>query len=499
MHSEIIVSGCPLSAHSEVNAVMYFKQFFLGCLAHASYLIADEETKIAAVVDPQRDIDQYLEEVERHGFTIKHVLLTHFHADFLSGHLELRQKFGATIYLGSRGHTEYASVGLHDGEAIEFGSVRIEALETPGHTPESLCYVVYNKAGDGRPHAVLTGDTLFVGDVGRPDLLVASGESSESLAGQLYDSLHEKILKLPDETLVYPAHGAGSACGKNIGKETYSTIGQQRKFNYALQFKTKKEFVESLCSEQPEAPRYFSYNAALNKKERIVLDDHLSKALTPIPLDRVLELQAQGACILDSRNPNEYAKGHLKGSINIGLGGNYASWAGTVLDYKKQIVIVANPGKELEAAMRLSRIGYDNVVGFLEGGAAALDTKPECVAKMERWTAQQLAEGLKSSAPPLVLDVRTDREWNDKHIEGALHVPLNKLLERVEEVPKDRKLVIHCLGGYRSAIAASILASHGLEDLSDMIGGINAWLEASLPVVQPVSNSSTSNCATSTK
>lgn len=477
---------------------MYFKQFFLGCLAHASYLIADEQTKIAAVVDPQRDTDQYLEEAKAHGFTIKHVLLTHFHADFLAGHLELRDKLGATIYLGSRGQTEYPSTGLHEGEAVVLGNVRIEALETPGHTPESLCYVVTDTTGgNSQPHAVLTGDTLFVGDVGRPDLLVSAGITSEVLAGLLYDSLHEKLLKLPDETLVYPAHGAGSACGKNIGKETHSTIGQQRRFNYALQIKDKDEFIRNLSSDQTEAPRYFTYNAALNTKERIVLDEHLASALKPLALDKVLELQAAGACVLDSRNPNEFARGHLAGSINIGLGGNYASWAGTILDYSKEIVIVATPGKEAEAAIRLSRIGYDKVVGFLQGGAASLNEAPQSTSKMERLTAQQLAADLNSATPPLVLDVRTDREWNDRHLAGALHIPLNQLLQRVDEVPRNRRIVIHCLGGYRSAIAASILASHGLEDLADMLGGISAWIEASLPVVTPATAKSdaTSSCA----
>lgn len=464
---------------------MFFKQYFLGCLAHASYFIADEETKIAAVVDPQRDIDQYIEEAERQGVSIKHVLLTHFHADFLSGHLELRGKVGATIYLGSRGNPEYQHVGLHEGEAVEFGSVRIEAIETPGHTPESLCYLIIDKKAGIEPQSVLTGDTLFVGEVGRPDLLVGGGVSSEDLASQLYDSLHQKLMKLADKTIVYPAHGAGSMCGKNIGKETFTTIGDQRKFNYALQIGDRNDFIKSVCSEQPEAPRYFSYNASLNQREHATLQEHLPRALTPLSAEKILEMQKSGACILDSRNPSEFARGHLRGSINIGLGGNYASWAGTVLDYEKQILLVASTGKELEAATRLSRIGYDNVTGYLEGGPAAFAALEGAISKMERVSAQQLATSLKSEQPPLVLDVRTDSEWNDKHIEGALHIPLNKLLERVNEVPKNRPLVIHCLGGYRSAIAASILASHGIDDLSDMLGGINAWIEASLPVVHP--------------
>lgn len=464
---------------------MYFKQFFLGCLAHASYLIADEDSKLAVVVDPQRDIEQYLAEADANGFKIKYVLLTHFHADFLAGHLELRHRLGVKIMLGARGAAEYEFDACKDGDKLELGTVTLEILETPGHTPEGISVLVYDLKKDAeKPWAVLTGDTLFVGDVGRPDLLASVGFSSEELAAMLFDSLHNKLMILPDETLVYPAHGAGSMCGKNLGKESFSTIGEQKKFNYALKIAGKDEFIKTLCADQPEAPGYFIMNATLNKQERQFLHDHLPKALTPISIEEVCKMQKEGAQVLDTRGPGEYAQGHLKGSYNIGLSGNYASWAGTVLDHKKPIIVVANAGKEEEAVLRLGRIGYDNVVGFIDGGPPAFLFRTELVAQLERLSAQDLNNELKSANPPSVLDVRTEAEYKDKHIEGTINIPLNQLHKRLSEVPRDRALVIHCLGGYRSMIAASILEANGFENFTDMVGGINAWLEESLPVVR---------------
>lgn len=463
---------------------MYFKQFYLSCLSHASYLIADEETKDAVVVDPQRDIEQYLEEAESKGFSIKYVLLTHFHADFLAGHLELRDR-GAQIMLGAEGRAEYDFRACHEGDKIELGSVTLSFLETPGHTPEGISILVFDKSHSSeKPWAVLTGDTLFVGDVGRPDLLSSEGFSSEQMAEQLYDSLHGKLLKLPDETLMYPAHGAGSMCGKNLGKESFSTIGEQKKFNYALRIPTKPEFVKSICADQPETPAYFKLSSSMNKMERQLLHENLPRALKPIQADQITKLQDEGAQILDTRGPSEFSKGHLKGSINIGLSGNYAVWAGTILDHQKPIILVVDPGKEQEAALQLGRIGYDNVLGFVEGGAPAFLFRNELVTQLDRLTAVQLNEELHSSAPPRVLDVRTNAEWNDKHIEGAIHIPLNQLNRRLQEVPRDKPLVLHCLGGYRSMIAASVLTSNGIEDVRDLIGGINAWTEQALPVVQ---------------
>lgn len=464
---------------------MYFKQFYLSCLAHASYLIADEDSKNAAVVDPQRDIGQYIAEAEAHGFSIKYVLLTHFHADFLAGHLELRDKLGAQIMLGARGAAEYEFQSCRDGDKIELGSVTLSIMETPGHTPEGISILIHDRKKDAsKAWAVLTGDTLFVGDVGRPDLLASVGMTAEELAGELYDSLHAKLLKLPDDTLVYPAHGAGSMCGKNLGKESFSTIGEQKKFNYALKISDKNEFVKTLCADQPEMPAYFMVDATLNKQERQGLHEHLPRALTPVAVETICQMQAEGAQVLDTRGPSEFARAYLKGSVNIGLSGNYASWAGTLLDHKRPIVIVADSGKEEEAALRLGRIGYDNVVGFIDGGPPAFLFRNELVARLERLSAQELHDELQSAAPPRVLDVRTEAEWKDKHIEDTINIPLNQLQRRWQEIPTDRPLVIHCLGGYRSMIAASILSCNGMENVRDLIGGINAWSENALPVVR---------------
>jgi hydroxyacylglutathione hydrolase len=346
---------------------MIFKQFYLNCLAHASYLIGDEETRTAAVVDPQRDIERYLTFAAEQNLQIKHVILTHLHADFVAGHLELRDRAGATIYLGAKAKAEYRFTPLADQSVIEFGRVRLKALETPGHTPESISILLYDLERSGiEPYAVLTGDTLFIGDVGRPDLRAALGWSATDLGGLLYDSLQSKLLPLPDASLVYPAHGAGSLCGKAISKETVSTIGEQRRLNYALQPMSKKAFIDLVTADQPEAPPYFVYDAVLNSKERPTLDESLERNLKPLTLDTVLALQKEGAQILDTRDADEFGAAHLAGSINIGLGGQYATWAGTMLNHEHPIVIVSAPGRENESAVRLGRIGFDNVAGIFK-------------------------------------------------------------------------------------------------------------------------------------
>ena len=343
---------------------MFLKQYYLGCLAHASYLIADEASQTAIVVDPQRDIGQYLTDAGQLGAKIRHVFLTHFHADFLAGHLELRDRCGADIRLGARAEAEYAFIPMHDGDQLEFPGLRLQVLETPGHTIESISILVLDLQKDAdKPYAVLTGDTLFIGDVGRPDLRASLGWTAQELGGHLYDSLHDKLLALPDETLVYPAHGAGSLCGKQLSSDTVSTLGQQRRFNYALQPMTKEDFIGLVTADQPDAPAYFTYDAILNTRERPTLDQTLEHVLQPIELDEVLTLGDAGAQVLDVRDAAEYAKGHLAGSINIGLGGQYATWAGTLLDRMRPIVIVAEPGREQEAALRLGRIGFDHVKG----------------------------------------------------------------------------------------------------------------------------------------
>ncbi len=461
---------------------MFLKQYYLGCLAHASYLIADEASRTAVVVDPQRDIQQYLVDAERLGVQIKHVFLTHFHADFIAGHLELRDRCGADVRLGAQAKAEYEFVAMKDGDALELPGLRLEVLETPGHTIESISILVFDLAkGKDRPYAVLTGDTLFVGDVGRPDLRASLGWTAEELGGYLYDSLHEKLMKLPDETLVYPAHGAGSLCGKNISSDTVSTIGQQRRFNYALQPMSKAEFVRLVTADQPDAPAYFTYDAILNTRERATLDDAMEQSLRSLELDDVLGMDAQ---ILDVRDGAEYAKGHLAGSINIGLGGQFATWAGTVLDSGRPIVIVAEPGREQEAALRLGRIGFDDVTGYLKEGMGALAERQELVESTEKVSAVMLAEELASGEPLVVIDIRTPGEWGAGHLGGSVNLPLSQLRERIGEVPRDRRIAVHCAGGYRSSIAASLLRRRGYRDLIELAGGITAWEAANLGVVK---------------
>jgi glyoxylase-like metal-dependent hydrolase (beta-lactamase superfamily II) len=455
---------------------MFFKQFYLGCLAHASYLIGDEETKTAVVVDPQRDVEHYLEEARRQGFEIRHVFLTHFHADFIAGHLELRDRVGAKIHLGARADAEYAFIPHPDGDIVEFGQVRLKILETPGHTPEGISIIVYDLAKSADvPYAVLTGDTLFIGDVGRPDLLASFGVSAEDLAAMLYDSLHEKLVPLPDETLVYPAHGAGSMCGKSLSTDLFSTMGAQKQYNYALKPMSKEDFIRLVTAGQPEAPKYFSHDAVLNRKERATLEETLAAELQPLSLDEVLERKRAGAQLLDVRESADFAGAHLVDSINIGLGGPYATWAGTLLDRTRPIVLIAEPGREQEAAMRLGRIGFDNVAGYLQGGMEALDQRPDLIRRTERIAAPTLAEKLASAQPPLVLDVRTENEWEQKRIAGSVNIPLNRLAERSGELPHDRPIVVHCGTGYRSSIATSLLQGQGFGNTIDLVGGFNAW------------------------
>jgi hydroxyacylglutathione hydrolase len=460
-----------------------FQQFYLNCLAHASYLIGDEATRTAAVVDPQRDIERYLAFAVEHGLQIKHVFLTHLHADFIAGHLELRDRVGATIYLGAKAQAEYRFTPLSDGSVVEFGRVRLKALETPGHTPESISLLVYDlDKSETEPYAVLTGDTLFIGDVGRPDLRVALGWSAADLGGLLFDSLQTKLLRLPDASLVYPAHGAGSLCGKAISKETVSTIGEQRRVNYALQPMSKQAFVDLVTADQPEAPPYFVYDAVLNSKERPTLDEALQRELKPLSLDDVLRMQADGAQILDTREPEEFGAAHLAGSINIGLNGQYATWAGTVLDRVDPIVIIAAPGRENESAVRLGRIGFDHMAGYLQNGLKALESHPDLVAFTERLSAHFASELLDSKHPPFLIDVRTPRERSQKFIAGSLSLPLGHLAENFAVVPRNRPLLVYCAGGYRSSIAASLLQRQKFAAVAEIAGGLAAWESAKLQV-----------------
>ena len=463
---------------------MILKQYYLGCLAHASYLIGDEQSQTAVVVDPQRDVDQYRNDAEQKGLQIRHVFLTHFHADFLAGHLELRDLLGATIHLGVRAQAEYEFTPMKDQDVLEFGNVRLQVLETPGHTPESISILVYDlDADDDNPHAVLTGDTLFIGDVGRPDLRASLGWSATELGSMLYDSLHQKLMALPDETLVYPAHGAGTLCGKKLSEATVSTLEMQRRYNYALQPMTREEFIQIVTADQPDAPAYFTYDAILNSKEHPTLEKTLERNLKPLPLEEVLRLGKKGAQLLDSRNPERYAGAHLANSTNIGLGGSYATWAGTLLDPETVIVIIAELGSEGEAAMRLGRIGFDHLAGYLQDGMLTLETHPELLRTTTRMEVATLDEQLRSAQPPVVLDVRTEREHQEKRIAGSIHIPLNQLKQRIHELPDDQMVVVHCTSGYRSSIAVSLLERSDRENHADLIGGIAAWEAAKLPTV----------------
>jgi glyoxylase-like metal-dependent hydrolase (beta-lactamase superfamily II)/rhodanese-related sulfurtransferase len=460
---------------------MYFQQFYLGCLAQASYMIGSEGE--AAVVDPQRDVDLYLEAAAEQGLKIRHVIETHFHADFVSGHLELAARTDAKVYLGSRGGAKYPHVPLHQGDQIRFGKAMLRILETPGHTPECICILVADLDQSPEPWAILTGDTLFIGDIGRPDLLGAKLPAAQ-LAAMAYDSLHDQILTLPDSIKVYPGHGAGSACGRNLSNERVSTIGDQRRHNYALQPMSKEQFIQLMTNDLPEAPQYFSLDATINKEGPRLLEDVLAK-FTSLTAEEVEQKQSGGAVLLDVRSPDHFAAGHIPRSVNVGLGGTYASWTATLLPADERIVVIAKPGKENEAATRLARVGYENVVGYLKGGVDSWRASGRQLASHPRWSANQLAEELQRDPALAVLDVRTPREWQAGHLRGALHLPLNRMsqpgqIERV--VPRGKKLAVHCAGGYRSSIAISLLRQQGFNDIVDLAPGYDGWVHNGLPV-----------------
>jgi glyoxylase-like metal-dependent hydrolase (beta-lactamase superfamily II) len=456
---------------------LILQQHYLGCLAHASYLIADESNGVAAVVDPQRDVGVYLEAALQADCRIEHVFLTHFHADFVAGHLELRDRTGARIHLGARAEAEYEFAAEQDGAMVELGpDVRLEVLETPGHSPESISLVVHDAGDSGAPHAVLTGDTLFVGDVGRPDLRASLGWSSDELGALLYGSLRDKLLTLPDSTLVYPAHGPGTLCGKSLGAETFSTIGEQRAHNYALQPMERDEFVRIVTADQPDTPAYFAYDAQLNAREHQTLTETLERELRPLSLEELLAQRDKGAQILDTRRSEQFEAAHLAGSLNVGLEGRYATWCGTLLDAEQPVALIADPGREEEATMRLGRIGFDHVAGHVEGGMGALVARPDLVAKVERLAPAALAERLAEGDPPLPVDVRTESEFEaGDGIDGALNVPLAQLPDRLGELPGERPVVAYCASGYRAAIAASVLQANGFERVSDLAGGLGSW------------------------
>jgi hydroxyacylglutathione hydrolase len=452
---------------------MIFEQYYLECLSQASYLIADETTGHAVVVDPRRDVEQYLESAREHGVNIELVIETHFHADFLSGHLELAAATGAEIGFGSRAQPEFAARALRDRERISLGQVTLEILETPGHTPESISIVVYEHPDDAVPYGVLTGDTLFIGDVGRPDLLSSLGATSDELANMLHDSLKDKLLHLPDATRVFPGHGAGSACGKNLSTDLSSTIGDQRASNYALQPMSRADFVNVVTEGQAVAPAYFVYDATRNRVAHELL--HELEGPVPLTIERALEYQRSGAVLLDTRDAGAFAAGSLLGSVNVGLEGRYAQYVGSVVHPDEQIVLLAEPGTEVEAKVRLARIGYDGVVGYLENIYAVFQEHPELVRAASRLTVASFDERRRAISTLQVVDVRNAGETEEGSMPGAATIPLPRLRDEMETLDPTRPTVVFCAGGYRSSIAASLLRRAGFDDVSDILGGYHAW------------------------
>lgn len=450
---------------------MFLHQYELGCLSLYSYLIADETTGRAVVVDPQRDISGYLADADARGFTIERVLETHFHADFLSGHLELAAATGALISYGSVAQPEFAVDHLAHGQRLSLGQVELEIRHTPGHTPEGIAIVV-RATPDAEPHAVLTGDTLFIGDVGRPDLLTSVGRTADSLAKDLYRSLHQQLLTLPDATLVYPAHGAGSSCGKNLSSAAVSTIGEQRATNYALRPMTEDEFVAVVTAGQTTAPRYFSFAAHANQTEHELLDD--DEAPEPITAAEALRRAVGGAALIDTRSPETFASGHLRGSINVGLDGRFAEFAGNVIRPGQDVVVIGEPGTGTEAKVRLARIGFDAVVGEVQDIESVLTHEPALSANANRVTATDLAAWIADDRPQLI-DVRNPGEVDDGSIDGAQNLPLATLLDHLDDLDRSAPTVVFCAGGYRSSIAASTLRAHGFTTVADLLGGFPAW------------------------
>ena len=455
---------------------MKFNQYYLECLSHASYLIGDQTTGRAVVVDPQRDVSEYIADAKALGMRIELVIETHFHADFLSGHLELAEATGARIVYSSVAEPEFDFMAVADGQRYSLGEVQLEFLHTPGHTPESLSIVIYERPDDSVPYGVLTGDTLFIGDVGRPDLLASIGFTRDELADKLYDSLHTKLMALPDATRVYPAHGAGSACGKNLSTELWSTMGEQRRTNYALRAPDKARFVELVTEGQPPAPGYFVYDAILNRKDRELLDE--TAMPTAMTYRQVRDAMTAAAILVDGRGPEEFALGHLQGAINIGLEGRYAEFAGSVITPEVDLVLMTDPGRELEGKNRLARIGFDRVIGYLTDPYAVMFENRADVDVASRLTAQALGERIADVPELQLIDVRNPGEADAGMIAHAVNIPVGQLPQRLSELDPRRPTVVYCAGGYRSSVAASMLRQRGFDDVSDVLGGYNAWAEA---------------------
>jgi hydroxyacylglutathione hydrolase len=460
---------------------MYFEQFYLSCLAHASYMIGSES--VAAVVDPQRDVEIYLEEAAKNGLHIAHIIETHLHADFVSGHRELAARTGATIHISAKAEARFPHEPARDGGEIRFGKALLRFLETPGHTLESMCVLVTDLERGPAPWAVLTGDTLFIGDVGRPDL--SPEHTPQQLAALLYDSLHKKLLCLPDSVEVFPAHGAGSLCGKNISPERRSTIGKERQFNYALRPMSCDEFVRMLTSDLPVRPEYFPRDADINRQGAEALEKLPElEALAP---KQVLALQESGVVVLDTRPTAEYSACHVPGALHIALAGQYASWAAILLGLDSRIILVAeDPERLRESQMRLARVGIEKVTGYLDGGMLAWDEAGLKKAQVSEISVLDLARAISEQDGNLqVVDVRKLAEWEAGHIEQARLKPLDQLRNLLGDLDRARPVAVHCKSGYRSSIATSLLEAAGFTCLMNVTGGFDAWQAQKLPVAQP--------------
>jgi hydroxyacylglutathione hydrolase len=456
--------------------IMYFEQFYLGCLAHASYILASQDE--AVVVDPRRDVDIYVKAAEERGLKILHIFETHLHADFVSGHKELAERTGAKIYIGARAGASFPHVDVQDGFELRVGKMALKVLDTPGHTPESICLLITDEEKSSRPWAILTGDTLFLGDVGRPDL--SKTHTPQELAGMLYDSLHRKVLTLEDDVLVYPAHGAGSLCGRNMRADRSSTIGTERLTNYALQIKSREEFIRQLTANLPTRPGYFLQDAEINREGAPALSDLLE--LPPISAIQLRSMLDEGMFALDVRPGDQFAQGHVPGSINIALSGQFASWAGTVLGLSARPVLIADSLEQVsEARLRLARVGIEDALGYLNGGIGEWEKAGFSLTELPQITVQILQDRLEAHASQ-VLDVRREPEWQAGHVEGAAWWPLDNFKISPPEIDRDQPIAVHCKSGYRSMIACSLLQRAGFQNVSNVIGGFDAWRQAGLPL-----------------
>ncbi|WP_378186845.1 rhodanese-like domain-containing protein [Aquimarina sp. W85] len=459
---------------------MKVEQIYTGCIAHAAYYI--ESNGVAAVFDPLREVKPYIDRAQIDNATIKYVFETHFHADFVSGHLDLHKKAGSEIVFGPGAKPAYPATIASDGQLFEVGAYKVKVIHTPGHTMESTTYLLIDE--NNKEHGIITGDTLFIGDVGRPDLAqhVVSDLTEEKLAGYLYDSLRNKIMPLSDDLIVYPNHGAGSACGKMMSKETTDTLGNQKKTNYALQDMTKQEFIKALLTGLTAPPGYFPQNVLMNIRGYESLDtimDRATKALTPDEFELIAN--ETGALMLDTRDANDFAKGFIPNSINIGLDGNFAQWVGEMIpDIKQPILLITDAGKQEEAITRLSRVGYDYTVGYLKGGFTSWQELGKDIETIDRITSSEFEKEYKNHKP-LVIDVRKKSEYQSEHVIDAVNIPLNEINQHLSQFPKNKPFVIHCAGGYRSMIAAAILKQRGWDNFEDVIGGFKAISETKVP------------------